>query len=191
MTLSWFAPVAPRAAIQPRHALIAQLPPAPPQGADRDPASLSVGQPAFLLAELLEIPLAPPLGNLSQEHRAQQPAPENRPCLIVTTHRVGLRPRSSATSVGVPSYFKRSPLVSRNGGRTFPGTWPPTGRSGGVVGARGANDGPVADGGPWPAPRPPRSDDRWTGDGALGSFAAPGPPPPTGTSFPPRAPTTP
>ncbi len=86
--LSRLAPIGAAAAIQARHAFVFQPPPLATQGACRKAFPPSVGQQAFLLAQLLEIPLAPPLGNFSQQHGAQQRAPEDSPVFIVTRHKV-------------------------------------------------------------------------------------------------------
>jgi len=61
---------------------------------------------------------------------------------------------------GVPSYLSRSPIVSRNGGRTFPGRTSPTRPSNGAVGAIGAEAAHVADCGTCAVQRPPQSDGR-------------------------------
>jgi hypothetical protein len=58
------------------------------KGAHRNAPSLSIGQQTFLLAQFLEIPLALPLGNFSQQYRTQQRAPKDGPIFIVTTHQV-------------------------------------------------------------------------------------------------------
>jgi hypothetical protein len=81
------SPVTACLTIQALHALLSQLPPFAPEGPHGDTPPLTVGQQTFLLAQLLEVPLAPPLGNLSQQHGAQQGTPEDGPRLIVTTHR--------------------------------------------------------------------------------------------------------
>ena len=82
------APVRAAAAIQARHAFVFQPPPLATQGACRKAFPPAVGQQAFLLAQLLKIPLAPPLGNFSQQHGTQQRAPEDSPVFVVTTHKV-------------------------------------------------------------------------------------------------------
>jgi len=53
-----------------------------------DPSPPAVWQQAFLSAQLVKIPLAPPLGNFSQQHGTQQRAPEDSPIFIATTHKV-------------------------------------------------------------------------------------------------------
>jgi hypothetical protein len=69
--LSWLAPVAAATAKKARHPFVLQTPPLPPQGPRGDTSTPTVGQEPFLLAQLLEIPLALIVGNLSQPQGAQ------------------------------------------------------------------------------------------------------------------------
>jgi len=85
MLLSRLASIGTSPAIQAWHALALQPSPLTTQRAHRETASLAVGQAPLLPAQLLEIPLALPLGNFSQQHGTQQRAPKHRPVFVVTT----------------------------------------------------------------------------------------------------------
>jgi hypothetical protein len=82
------APIRAPAAIQSRHPVLLELPPFPPQGANRQATPPPIRQQSFLPTQLVEVPLALTVGNLFQQQGAQQRAPEDRPGFIVTTHRV-------------------------------------------------------------------------------------------------------
>jgi hypothetical protein len=97
--------------------------------------------------------ISPRSTGLKSEHQKTAQSSSLRPIVFDSVPGTG-------TCVGVPRYLSQSPILWRNGGRTFPGRVRPTRRSDGAVDAIGEGTVHVAGCGTCAALRPPRNDGR-------------------------------